>query len=104
MSKKILVVLLALMMVVGVFACKPAATTEAAAPAEEGAKTYKAAFITQALSNESQAYSWKQLQQYAPEYGFVITSYSIHYTKLYDRLYVSAVASKHMNLNRNNFV
>ena len=72
MSKKILVVLLALMMVVGVFACKPAATTEAAAPAEEGAKTYKAAFITQALSNESQAYSWKQLQQYAPEYGFTV--------------------------------
>ena len=89
MSKKILVLLLALMMVVGVFACAPvtapateateapaadtaaAAATEAPA-ADTAAKTYKAAFITQALSNESQAYSWKQLQQYAPEYGFTV--------------------------------
>ncbi len=87
MSKKILVLFLALMMVVGVFACAPvtapateepaaeaAATeaTEAPAAAEPAATTYKAAFITQALSNESQAYSWKQLQQYAPEYGFTV--------------------------------
>ena len=87
MSKKILVLVLALMMVVGVFACAPvtapateepaaeaAATeaTEAPAAAEPAATTYKAAFITQALSNESQAYSWKQLQQYAPEYGFTV--------------------------------
>ncbi len=72
MTKKILVLLLALMMVVGVFACKPAATTEAAAPADGAAKTYKAAFITQALSNESQAYAWKQFQQYAGEYGFTM--------------------------------
>jgi ABC-type sugar transport system substrate-binding protein len=89
MSKKILVLALALMMVVGVFACAPvtapateateapaaeAATTEAteAPAAEPAAATYKAAFITQALSNESQAYSYKQLQQYAPEYGFTV--------------------------------
>ena len=89
MSKKILVLLLALMMVVGVFACAPvtapateatqapaadtAATEATEAPAADtAAKTYKAAFITQALSNESQAYSWKQLQQYAPEYGFTV--------------------------------
>ena len=89
MSKKILVLLLALMMVVGVFACAPvtapateateapaadtAATEATEAPAADtAATTYKAAFITQALSNESQAYSWKQLQQYAPEYGFTV--------------------------------
>ncbi len=86
MSKKILVLLLALMMVVGVFACKPVTEPAAAEPATEAATaeateapaaepeatTYKAAFITQALSNESQAYSWKQLQQYAPEYGFSV--------------------------------
>jgi len=90
MTKKILVLLLALMMVVGVFACSPVTapateepaaeaatteTTEAAADATEAPAaeaTYKAAFITQALSNESQAYSWKQLQQYAPEYGFTV--------------------------------
>lgn len=89
MSKKILVLAMALMMVVGVFACAPvtapateateapaaeAATTEAteAPAAEPAAATYKAAFITQALSNESQAYSYKQLQQYAPEYGFTV--------------------------------
>ena len=90
MSKKILVLLLALMMVVGVFACAPvtapeteateapaatdaavAAATEAPA-ADTAAKTYKAAFITQALSNESQAYAWKQFQQYCGEYGFTM--------------------------------
>ena len=70
MTKKIFALLLAILMVVGVFGCT-AKTTEEAAPAD-GAKTYKAAFITQALSNESQAYSWKQLQQYAPEYGFTV--------------------------------
>ena len=94
MSKKILVLLLALMMVVGVFACKPVtapateapATDAAAAPATEapatdeaatteGAKTYKAAFIAQSLINESQAYAWKQFQQYCGEYGFEMTAF-----------------------------
>ncbi len=70
MTKKILVLLLTLMMVVGVFACKTAepAATETATEAT----TYKAAFITQALSNESQAYAWKQFQQYCGEYGFTM--------------------------------
>jgi ribose transport system substrate-binding protein len=44
---------------------KPAETSEG-----QAAATYKAAFITQALSNESQAYAWKQFQQYCGEYGF----------------------------------
>ncbi|MDD4311627.1 MAG: hypothetical protein PHW41_04015, partial [Eubacteriales bacterium] len=89
MSKKVLVLLLALMMVVGVFACAPVSApateaTEAPAAAAEateapatdetaatdGAKTYKAAFIAQSLINESQAYAWKQFQQYCGEYGF----------------------------------
>ena len=90
MSKKILVLLLTLMMVVGVFACAPVtapatdepaaqateapAAEEAAAPAE-GAKTYKAAFIAQSLINESQAYAWKQFQQYCGEYGFEMTAF-----------------------------
>ena len=70
MTKKILVMLMALMMVVGIFGCA-AKTEEAAAPAA-GEATYKAAFITQALSNESQAYAWKQFQQYCGEYGFTM--------------------------------
>ncbi len=51
----------------------PAAEAPAApeAPAEAGVQ--KAAFITQALSNESQAYAWKQFQQYCGEYGFEMT-------------------------------
>ncbi len=73
MTKKILVLLLALMMVVGVFACKPATTTTTdTATTEAATATYKAAFITQALSNESQAYAWKQFQQYCGEYGFTM--------------------------------
>lgn len=74
MTKKILVLIMALMMVAGIFACAPKTDAAAtAAPAADGAaKTYKAAFITQALSNESQAYSWKQFQQYCGEYGFTM--------------------------------
>ncbi|MEN6593569.1 MAG: sugar ABC transporter substrate-binding protein [Clostridiaceae bacterium] len=70
MTKKILVMLMALMMVVGIFGC--AAKTEEAATTTEGEATYKAAFITQALSNESQAYAWKQFQAYCGEYGFTM--------------------------------
>jgi len=93
MTKKILVLLLALMMVVGVFACSPVTapateepaaeaaateTTEAAADATEAPAaeaTYKAAFIAQSLINESQAYAWKQFQQYCGEYGFEMTAF-----------------------------
>jgi len=59
--KKALVMVLALMMILGTFALGASAEAD------------KAAFITQALSNESQAYSWKQLQQYCGEYGFEMT-------------------------------
>ena len=31
---------------------------------------YRAAFITQAMSNASQAFSWKEFQRLAPEFGF----------------------------------
>jgi ABC-type sugar transport system substrate-binding protein len=58
--KKALGMVLVLMMVLGLF-------TVASAEAD------KAAFITQALSNESQAYAWKQFQQYCAEYGFEMT-------------------------------
>lgn len=58
--KKALGMVLVLMMVLGLF-------TVASAEAD------KAAFITQALSNESQAYSWKQFQQYCADYGFEMT-------------------------------
>ena len=35
-----------------------------------GNRVYKAAFITNSLSNESQAFSWKEFQRMAPQYGF----------------------------------
>ena len=35
-----------------------------------GTAQYKAAFITQAMSNASQAFSWKEFQRLAPEFGF----------------------------------
>jgi ribose transport system substrate-binding protein len=35
-----------------------------------GATPYRAAFITNALSNASQAFSWKEFQRFAPEFGF----------------------------------
>ena len=83
--KKVLALVLALAIVIGgIVGCAspspspaaqaPAAPAESAgseAPAASG--TQKAAFITQALSNESQAYAWKQFQQYCGEYGFEMT-------------------------------
>ena len=56
--KKALGMVLVLVMMCGFFSIGASAEAD------------KAAFITQALSNESQAYSWKQLQQYCGEYGF----------------------------------
>ena len=35
-----------------------------------GEQPYKAAFITQAMSNPSQKFSWDEFQRIAPEYGF----------------------------------
>ena len=35
-----------------------------------GAAQYRAAFITQAMSNASQAFSWKEFQRLAPGFGF----------------------------------
>ena len=88
MRKNILVSMLAVLLVVCMFAaCAPAnlsgeetpsqsavesvsAETETPSAETEAAGSYKAAFITQALSNESQAFAWKQFQQYCGEYGF----------------------------------
>lgn len=91
MTKKILIAILTLVMVASLFGCaapaaapaaaEPAAAEAPAAPAAEAPAepaaapaegTRKAAFITQALSNESQAYAWKQFQQYCGDYGFTM--------------------------------
>ena len=39
----------------------------------------KVAFITQSLSNASQAYAWTQFQKYAPEYGFTVQVFEEDY-------------------------
>jgi ribose transport system substrate-binding protein len=46
------------------------AATESAGTPAAGGQTFKAGFITQAMSNESQAFSWKEFQRLAPEFGF----------------------------------
>ena len=46
-------------------------TTAANDPAPTDApEVFRAAFITQAMSNESQAFSWREFQRLAPEHGF----------------------------------
>jgi len=53
----------------------PAADAPAAdAPAAGG--TFRAAFVTQAMSNESQAFSWREFQRLAPEHGFEMTVFA----------------------------
>ena len=90
--KKRIALLLAVVMVLGMTACgkkeeapaaeAPAATeTEepaAEAPAATGEKA-KVAFITQSLSNASQAYAWTQFQKYADEYNFEVTVFDEDY-------------------------
>lgn len=48
------------------------------APAASGDKA-KVAFITQSLSNASQAYAWSQFQKFADEYGFEVTLFDEDY-------------------------
>ena len=65
--KKVVALLLAVLM----------ALAGVAAVAEE--EEVKVAFITQALSNASQAYAWTQFQKYADDYGFTVTVFDEKY-------------------------
>lgn len=99
--KKRIALLLTLAMVLGLAACgskkeEPAAAP--AAPAEESKEeapaeadkaeepaaapaegSVKVGFITQSLSNASQAYAWSQFQKYAGDYGFEVTLFDEDY-------------------------
>ncbi|HIS02246.1 MAG TPA: sugar ABC transporter substrate-binding protein [Candidatus Excrementavichristensenella intestinipullorum] len=65
--KKLVALLLAVLM----------ALAGVAAMAQE--EEVKVAFITQALSNASQAYAWTQFQKYADDYGFTVTVFDEKY-------------------------
>jgi len=47
-----------------------AGTVFAGGQGASGNLPYRAAFVTQAMSNESQAFSWREFQRLAPEFGF----------------------------------
>jgi len=84
MKKRILPVLLILVLALGfLVACNggtsPATPAEPDTPAASGdseQRTFKAAFVTQAMSNESQAFSWREFQRLAPEFGFEMTLFA----------------------------
>jgi len=81
MKKRISAILFVLAMMVGLIAAcaqdTPAADAPAAeAPADEGGTILRAAFVTQAMSNESQAFSWREFQRLAPEHGFEVTVFA----------------------------
>jgi len=48
----------------------PQAPDAPPAPEDTGDRIFKAGFITQAMSNASQKFSWDEFQRLAPEYGF----------------------------------
>ncbi|MCL2864758.1 MAG: sugar ABC transporter substrate-binding protein [Lachnospiraceae bacterium] len=84
--KKRLAMLVTLVMTVGLLvACggggtnedPPATndTTEETPVAGDG-EVFRAAFITQAMSNESQAFSWREFERLAPEFGFEMTVFA----------------------------
>ena len=66
--KKLFALLLVLVLA---FACATAATAEG--------EEIKVAFITQSLTNASQAYAWTQFEKYAPEYGFTVQVFDEEY-------------------------
>lgn len=92
--KKLIALLLVLVMALTMVACAakdstpkadtPANETKTDVPATNETKTdetktdapadkIKVGFVTQSLTNASQAYAWTQFQKYAPEYGFEVT-------------------------------
>ena len=66
--KKLFALLLVLVLA---FACATTATAEG--------EEIKVAFITQSLTNASQAYAWTQFEKYAPEYGFTVQVFDEEY-------------------------
>ena len=77
MKKRILSVLALSALLVGTFAAcdnTPAPTAQPAA--NGGQEMFRAAFVTQAMSNESQAFSWREFQRLAPEHGFEMTVFA----------------------------
>ena len=60
-------------------AAEEPAAEEPAAEEPAAAGEIKVAFITQSLTNASQAYAWSQFQKYAPEYGFTVTLFDEDY-------------------------
>ena len=93
--KKLIALLLVFVMVLTMVACAaktnapkadtPANDTKTDAPATGESKTeapagkIKVGFVTQSLTNASQAYAWTQFQKYAPEYGFEVTLFDEDY-------------------------
>ncbi|NLJ40243.1 MAG: sugar ABC transporter substrate-binding protein [Clostridiales bacterium] len=95
--KKLMVLLLTMVLVLGIVACTstpaeaPAGDKQAPAGEEQGGTDadadkpadkdgeVKVAFITQSLSNASQAYAWTQFQKYADDYGFTVTVFEEDY-------------------------
>ena len=93
--KKLIALLLVFVMVLTMVACAaktnapkadtPANDTKTDAPATDESKTeapadkIKVGFVTQSLTNASQAYAWTQFQKYAPEYGFEVTLFDEDY-------------------------
>ncbi|MCL2674849.1 MAG: sugar ABC transporter substrate-binding protein [Defluviitaleaceae bacterium] len=77
MKKRILSVLVLSAFVVGTFAaCASPAPTPAQDPGPAGQEVFRAAFVTQAMSNESQAFSWREFQRLAPGHGFEMTVFA----------------------------
>ena len=60
-------------------AAESSAEESSAAESTASGDAVKVAFITQSLSNASQAYAWSQFQKYAPEYGYEVQLFEEDY-------------------------
>jgi ribose transport system substrate-binding protein len=76
MKKRTLSVLLTLLVVLVAMAACGNRGSSGPATTDGGRQTFKAAFITQAMSNESQAFSWREFQRLAVEHGFEMSVFA----------------------------
>ena len=93
--KKFIVTTLVAVMAVGIIGCTPSAPAPAPEPAPTAAPvtentpdpppptpeepvstTYRAAFVTQSMSNPSQKFSWDEFQRLMSDYGFDMVQFS----------------------------
>jgi len=78
MKIRVIIILsaLALVLALGIIAACADDVNAPSGTTENGEVMWRAAFVTQSMANESQAFSWREFQRLAPEFGFEMTVFA----------------------------